>query len=303
LIVNPVAGKGGGVARAEILRSGLARDHDVELAETSGRGDATYLARSRGADVERVIAIGGDGTLNEVLKGLMALGDSAESRPSLGFMPGGTANVATAAFGFGSDPARVARELPGIVGRLVDVGVADLGGEERPFLLWCGAGVDAVVIHELNSARTGRMGIAGLALNAPRVLTAVARYPAPSLQVTADGSVIPPASSVLLANVGESAFGGMFHPDASPFDGRLDVVTIQNISPLGVLKAGARMLLASLTSSAGAEHRTATRVTVTSEGDVPVQIDGEPVGYLPASVRLEKAAVRLLVGGSERAAP
>lgn len=303
LIVNPVAGKGAGAARADALRLELARDHNVELARTSGRGDATHLVRTRGADVDRIIAIGGDGTLNEVLSGLMAPGESAQARPSLGFLPGGTANVATAAFGFSSDPARFAQQLRSIVGRLVDVGMAELGGQERPFLLWCGAGVDAVVIDELNSARTGRMGIAGLALSASRVIQAVARYSAPPVQVSADGVDAPPASSVILANVGEIAFRGTVHRDASPFDGRLDVVTMQKMSPAGLLSAGARMLLSDLTSSAGVEHRTATAVTLTSEGDVPVQIDGEPVGHLPVSVRLEEAAVRLLVGGGERAAP
>jgi diacylglycerol kinase family enzyme len=111
-----------------------------------------------------------------------------------------------------------------------------------------------------------------------------------------------PVSGVILANVGEIAFGGTVHPDASPFDGRLDVVTMRKMSPAGLLSAGARMFLSSLTSSAAVQHRTATRVTLSSQGDVPVQIDGEPVGHLPVSVRLEKAAVHLLVGGGERGA-
>jgi len=299
LIVNPAAGKGAGGVRAEVLRSLLERDDRVELVETSGRGHATDLALSRGLEFDRVVAVGGDGTLNEVLCGLMSLGTSVESRPCLGFLPGGTANVATAAFGFCSDPRRLASELPGMVGRPVDVGVARVGDRDRPFLLWCGAGIDAVVIDELNSSRTGRMGVVGLARNAPRVLSAVARYTSPAIHVTADDSGMPPASSVILANVGQIAFGGSIHPEASPFDGWLDVVTVENMSPVGVLAAGVRMLLSNLTSSAGVEHRTATRVTLSSEGSVPVQIDGEAVGHLPLAARLERAAIRLLVGAAE----
>lgn len=289
--------------RAEALRSLLAREDGVELAKTSGRGQATDLARSRGAGFDRVVAIGGDGTLNEVLCGLMSLGPSVDNRPALGFLPGGTANVASAAFGFSSDPAQLASELPGMSGRLIDVGVAQLGDHERPFLLWCGAGIDAVVIEELNSGRTGRMGVVGLALGAGRVLSRVARYSSPAVQVTADDLGMPPGSSVILANVGQIAFGGSIHSGVSPSDGWLDVVTVKNMSPVGVLAAGVRMLLSNLTSSGGVEHRTARTVTLTSEGKVPVQIDGEPVGHLPLSVRLERAAIRLLVGGAEHAAP
>ncbi len=302
LIANPVAGHGSGAARAEALRSRLAQDHEVELVLTSRRGDATDLARGSGGRHDRVIAIGGDGTLNEVLSGLMPLGSSAETRPSLGYLPGGTANVATAAFGFAPDPAQLARELPTVTGRAVDVGVAEVEGRRRPFLLWCGAGVDAVVISELNTGRTGPMGRWRLLANALRVMRAVARYPAPGIRVSVDGSDGASTSSVLLANVPEIAFGGTVHPGASPFDGRLDVVTIPDPSLAGVIAAGTRMLLSSLTAAGGVEHGTAETVHLTSSGRVPVQIDGEPVGHLPASCRLEKGAIRLLVTGREAGA-
>jgi diacylglycerol kinase family enzyme len=300
LIANPMAGKGVGATRARALATALSRDHAVELVETTGRGDATELARSRGAHADRIIAIGGDGTLNEVLTGVMALGSAAETRPALGYLPGGTANVATAAFTFGTDPLRVAGTLPSTPGRRVDVGLVEVGGSERPFLLWCGAGLDAVVIDELNTTRTGRMGLLGLAANAPRVLSAVSAYPAPAIRVRADGIELPPVSSVFLANVGQIAFGGIVHSDASPSDGVLDVVTMQDASPQGLFMAGATMLLSSLTASGRVRHRTATSLTLTGDGPVPIQIDGEPIGHLPATVRLEAGAVRLLVPGPER---
>lgn len=297
VIVNPMAGKGAGAIRAKALTDALSLHSPVELVETRARGDATEIARTRGSEVDRVIAVGGDGTLNEVLAGVMPLGSSAESRPALGYLPGGTANVATAAFGFGTNPAQVARALATTEGRLVDVGMVELDGRARPFLLWCGAGVDAVVIDQLNTARTGHMGLLGLAANAPKVLTAVAEYDAPSLRLTADGTVLPSVSSAFLANVGQIAFGGVIHSDASPSDGVLDVVTMEDASPIGVLLAGATMLVSSLTASARVRHRTATSLLLEAEGMVPIHIDGEPIGHLPARVHLEALAVRLLSPG------
>ena len=297
LIANPMAGKGAGAARARILAGILSRNHTVQLVETRARGDATEIAGSRGAGVERVIAIGGDGTLNEVLAGVMTLGPSAELRPALGYLPGGTANVATSAFRFETNPAQAAKALATTEGRVVDVGMVELDGPARPFLLWCGAGVDAVVIDQLNATRTGPMGLLGLAANAPRVLSAVADYDAPSVRVTADGAELPPVSSVFLANVGQIAFGGVVHSDASPADGVLDVVTMEDASPIGVLLAGATMLVSSLTASARVRHRTATSLLLEAEGMVPIHIDGEPIGHLPARVHLEALAVRLLSPG------
>ncbi|MBT8403564.1 MAG: hypothetical protein KJP18_06885 [Gemmatimonadetes bacterium] len=295
LIVNPVAGKGAGAARAERLRATLERSSAVELVATTGRGDATALARTRGPGYDRVVAIGGDGTLNEVLTGLMACGDSADSRPALGFLPGGTANVATRAFGFTTDPDRLAARLPDVRGRPVDVGIAELDGSKRPFLLWCGAGVDAVVIETLNATRTGHMGAAGLVMNAPGVLGSLARYESPPIRVEADDIAPRAATSVLLANVGTIAFGGSIHPEASPFDGRLDVVSSDGAGGLRALHLGWHMMTSSLTRARGVEHRTASAVTLTSDAPVPVQIDGEPVGRLPISVRLVPAAIRLLI--------
>jgi diacylglycerol kinase family enzyme len=301
LIVNPVAGKGVGAARGEQLRAALARTHPVEMIATTGRGDATELARSRGPGHDRVIAIGGDGTLNEVLTGLMEIGDSAATRPALGFLPGGTANVATEAFDFTIDPKRLAARLPDVRERAVDVGVVELSGVQRPFLLWCGAGLDAVVIETLNATRTGHMGIAGLIANAPRVWSSVARYESPRIDVEAEG--VPPhaATSVLLANVRPLAFGRTIHPEADPFDGRLDLVSSMASGRRHAFGLGWHLMVSSLTRARGVAHHTTTAVHLTAAAPVPVQIDGEPVGTLPISVTLAPAAIRLLI--PQRAPP
>ena len=295
IITNPVAGNGAGAARAEALQAALAAEATVDLVSTSGRGHATELAESRGADHDRVIAVGGDGTLNEVLTGVLRIGASADDRPALGFLPGGTANAATRAFGFATEPAELAAQLPSMAGRPVDVGMAEIDGALRPFLLWCGAGPDAVAIEALNATRTGRMGLFGLARKAPKVAGALARYDAPPIQVTVDGTAVGEAAGTILANVAPIAVGGTVHPQADPFDGRLDVVTASGAGALEALRLGAHMMGSGLTGAPGVEHRTATEVGLVSEGRVPVQIDGEPVGTLPLSVRLQAGAVRLLV--------
>lgn len=227
-----------------------------------------------------------------MLTGLTGLGRAPADLPALGFLPAGTANSAARAFGFTSDPSAMARALPGAEIRRVDVAMARFGQGERPFLLWCGAGYDAVVIEELNAARTGLMG---LARTAPRVLRALVRYPAPAIRLRVDADRVADASSVILANVAEMAFGGAVASKADPFDGEIDVVAIDPAPPLRILGLGLRLLARGLGSASGARRFLATDAHLDSDGVVPAQLDGEPAGTLPVSVRVVPGAVRLLM--------
>lgn len=294
-VVNPMSGSGRGLARAGALRSGLGGSAHVEVLETRSRGFASDAVAERALDFDRVIAIGGDGTLNEVLCGLMRTGAAPDELPALGFLASGTANAAIQAFDFTLDPRAVARALPSVQARPVDVGVVSFADTERPFLLWFGAGYDAIVIDALNSQRTGLMGIAGLVRSAPSVIRAVHRYAAPDITIRPAGGPERRAASVFLANVAKMAFGGTVTPDADPFDGRLDLLAVPRTGTLGVGALWLRTMGSGLDRAPGVEHTPVTRVRLESDDVVPFQVDGEPVGTLPAEVRVEPGAVRLLM--------
>jgi len=293
--VNPASGRGRARVRGEALQRGLAKSWPVEVSETGRPGAAAEIAARRAGEVDRVIAVGGDGTLNEVLSGLMGSGLSVQELPELGFLPAGTGNAAVKAFGFSSDPWQVASSLPEVESRAVDVGVVSYEGGERPFLLWFGAGFDAVVMEALSVSRTGMMGVSGLLLSFPRVLGALGRYVAPGISIEVDGSSFGVASSVILANVREVAFGGVVAETANPFDGQLDVVATPTGFRLNIVRLGYQMLNSSLTRAYGVQHTLGTQIKMSAEGRVPFQLDGEAVGQLPATVRLERGAVRLLL--------
>jgi len=294
VITNPSSGRGGGLRRTEALRTHLSEEGRVEVVETTHRGHATELAANHADQVDRVIAVGGDGTLNEVLCGLMSTGREADHLPELGFLPSGTANAAVRAFGFGSDPAEVSKRLVDARASPVDVGMVEYDGRERAFLLWFGAGYDAVVIRALNEKRTGLMGVSGLLGAAPNVVSALARYDAPLIEAEVDGSPLDDCSTVVISNVQEIAFRGVLAEGADPGDGALDVVGVPRAHLLRLLALGLRMFTSSLSSAEAVEHRLAQRVTLRSDGQVPFQLDGEPVGTLPAVVRVRRGAIRLL---------
>lgn len=302
VIVNPVAGRGCGLERAEMLAAGLPDGSDCEIVETGERGAGTRIATERGRDVDRIIAVGGDGTLNEGLTGLMSARES-EGAPQgsvadLGFLPSGTANAAARAFDFSDDPERVADSLRADTSvRAVDVGVVRHVDGERPFLIRFGAGLDAAVIETLNASRTGAMGIGGLLRNAPRIIETMGRYPAPEIEIEieVDGAPFVTAASVVLPNVEEVGLEATVAEDADPADGLLDVLAVSLPSKLSIARLAVHMLASSLESAPGVRHTLAKRVRLRSEGDAPFQLDGEPVGVLPVEVRLEHRAVRLLL--------
>ena len=225
----------------------------------------------------------------------MASGVTASNLPELGFLPAGTGNAAVRAFRLGTDPHSVARSLATADAIPVDVGVARHQGGERAFLLWCGVGWDAVIIHALDSARTGFMGVSGLLGRSPQVLSAVARYAQPPINAQVGRSSFGVFSSVIIANVGEIAFRGLVAEAADPCDGQFDVVGVPRGSLLGSVRLGIRMLTSSLTSARGVRHALSGRVTLETDGEVPFQLDGEPVGMLPVTVTLTPGAVRFLL--------
>lgn len=294
LIVNPVAGKGRALLRARALAGALQDSADVRVLETGGRGDAVELAREAASAGDRVVAVGGDGTLNEVANGVLSASIPGAGAPLLGYFPAGTANAATRAF-------RVAREPHGFASALLrdetmelDVGIVRHAAGVRAFLLWLGAGWDAVVIRALNEARSGRMGVGGLMRGLPRVLNALGRYEEVVIEASVDGASFGPYTSVVVANVGGVAFGGSVAERADPCDGHLDVIGVPALSPFRTADLMRRLMLSSLTTSSAVGHAACARIELSADGPVPLQIDGEPIGQLPATVEVRPKAIRFL---------
>ena len=109
VIVNPAAGKGAYKKKfAEVLKIFSDADYSPSLFFTSGRGDAVSLAAEYGEGFETLVCIGGDGTLSEVVSGLMRI----ENRPTVGYIPLGTANDVARSLGLPKhDPTAAARRI------------------------------------------------------------------------------------------------------------------------------------------------------------------------------------------------
>jgi diacylglycerol kinase family enzyme len=143
LIVNSSASSVTARSRV-VIQKALSADHEVEVAETSRRDHATRLAQGAAAEgIEVVVALGGDGTLNEAANGLLG------TTTALAVLPGGSTNVFARTIGLPNDPIEATSVLLDALaaGSIRPVGVGTANG--RCFLFHVGIGYDAEVVHQV----------------------------------------------------------------------------------------------------------------------------------------------------------
>ena len=269
----------GKAAGNDALQTAVARQravgHTIEVRVTSEKGDARRFVAETG-EVDLVIAAGGDGTLNEVVHGLMDLPTAA--RPVLGVVPLGTANDFATGCGIPRDPEEALALCMEGPATPVDVGKAN----EHWFLNAASIGFGAEVTattpselkHLLGPAAYGVMG-AILAMNVHHYRGTLTL---PDREITGSG----PAAIV---GNGRQAGGGLqVTPRARVDDGLLDVLAVRDIPALALLTA-ARELQELSPDGEYINYWQTPWAEVHTEEAIPVNLDGEPVQF--SSVRYE----------------
>jgi YegS/Rv2252/BmrU family lipid kinase len=265
-ILNPRAG----VSRDEARRAaerGHPRWNDFDLSVTEGPGHATELARAAAAaGAELVLSVGGDGTANEVARGL--IGTSA----ALGIVPAGSGNGLARALRIPLRPGPALDALETGVRRRIDVGL--LNGQ--PFLNVAGIGFDAVVSRAFHDSgrRGGRRGLFGYVRLSLREML---RYRAPRLVIEAGGETLEVQPFVLtIANGPQYGSGAVINPGGKLDDGLLELVILADGPLLGLLAATPRLFLGSVDRIARYRRLRVARATVTAERGFSVHRDGDP---------------------------
>ena len=156
LIVNPNATTTTPRTRDIIIRA-LSSAIDLEVFDTTHRLHATDLARQARRDgLDAVITLGGDGTVNEAVNGLLSDGVAA-GVPMLGTIPGGSANVFARSLGLSEDPVDATAEIIEALAegrrRTIGLGLAQYNGRKRYFMCNAGLGIDAEIIEEMDRQR------------------------------------------------------------------------------------------------------------------------------------------------------
>ncbi|GAA2094297.1 diacylglycerol kinase family lipid kinase [Actinomadura alba] len=286
LIANPKATSASRRARDLFVRA-FSGELNLEIATTGHRGHATQLARKAlDEQYDLVIALGGDGTINEAVNGLLTHGPSPDL-PALAVLPSGSANVFARALGLPNDPHRSAKHILTALRtdshRNVGLGLAD----DRYFTFSGGVGLDAEVVRVVEALRlSGARAYPTLYLRTLlRQFFAVTDRRRPALTVECPG--LPPVSDLFLAVVSNTApwtYLGPFPINPSPlsgFDSGLAVFGARSLDVRPVLHVIGQMMLPHTTprrGGGGVSLHDATEVTIRSSRPIAFQLDGDYLG-------------------------
>jgi lipid kinase YegS len=279
----------GKVARNDALRNAIVQlraiGHRIKVRVTKKKGDAKrFVSEARQADL--LVAAGGDGTLNEVVHGLMDL--SKDARPVLGVIPLGTANDFATGCGIPRDPEEALALCMEGQGVPTDVGKANDHWFLNAASVGFGAEVTATTPPELKRllghAAYAVMG-AILAINARHYH---GRLILPDREITGSGPV------AIVGNGRQTGGGVQVAPRARINDGLLDVLVVRQIPAMALLTA-ARELQELSPDGEYISYWQTPWAELYPEEVIPVNLDGEPAQF--SSVRYEAVprAIRLIV--------
>ena len=283
VILNPTAGSPEHVRSWQERVESLAGDCPVRV--TSHPGEAEELAqRAIDEGFTRIVAAGGDGTVNQVANGL------ADRKAALGVLPMGSVNVFAMELGL---PLHNLRRCWDIIEdtniRQIDLPIAN----GRYFVQLAGVGLDAQVVKETSLAFKRSFGPLSYLISAAQI---AARQP-PKLFIESEETSVEEGSFVLVGN--GRLYGGPFpfFKHAIIDDGLFDVVVFKRLGYLEIVKYLQDVVFSSDIKVPEIEYFQTRQLRITSEQDVPLELDGELAGNCPVDFRIRGKALRVLAPG------
>jgi len=296
LIANPRAGRGtADQALPRIERVLTSSNLSYRVVRTTRPGHAGEAARQALRDGERfLVAVGGDGTVHEVVNGMIEDGKPLAPDAVLGVVAAGSGCDLIRSFGLPSDAEQAAAHLAGDQVRPIDVGtVTCADGETRCFVNIAQVGLGAAVVARAAGLRAGRL-LGGARYAAAFWLALPGFRPAP-VRLDADThSYAWRAFNVVVANCRFYGGGMQISPNSDPCDRLLDILVMTGP------KSDSFATLPKVYKGAHLPHRNiaelrAAQLSVEADPEFPVEADGELLGTTPASFGIIPGAIRLKV--------
>ena len=280
VILNPLAGNLETVRDWQDRVESIVGDLPVRI--TSHAGEAEALARRAVEEgFKRVVAAGGDGTVNLVANGI------AGRNAVLGILPLGTVNVFAMELGLPSNDLERCWDIvqSGKV-RLVDLPSAN----GRYFVQLGGIGLDAQAVKETTLAFKRSLGPLSYLISAAHI---AARQP-PKLSIESEDAPVREGSFLLVGN--GRLYGGPFpfFKQAAVDDGLLDVVMFKRLGFLEIIKYLHDVVFSSDIRVPEIEYFQTRQLRVTSAQDVPMELDGELAGSCPVDFEMHEKALSVL---------
>jgi diacylglycerol kinase (ATP) len=298
-VVNPASANGSTGKRWPEISSqitALGLEHDALV--TTRAGEATDLAAqalTSGADT--VVAVGGDGTLNEVANGFLA-GDQHHPDAALGLLPFGTGGDFRRTVGIPMDLEAAIDCVKKRKLRAIDVGRIEMealegGRKVRHFVNIADAGIGGVVVERVN--RTTKLFGGKASFMYGSIATLLTYKPQTVRIETVERSWGGRAQNVVVAN--GQYFGGSMHvaPKAEPDDGEFDLVIFGDIARFEAIRSINDLYKAKHVENPKVTGWRSSRVEIASDERVLIDVDGEMCGTLPAIFEVLPKAISVIV--------
>jgi YegS/Rv2252/BmrU family lipid kinase len=296
IIVNPIAGNGRALQVWESLKStAVEANIDFQSALTKHPGHAVSLAREavkQGG--RRILVVGGDGTANEVVNG-MFLSDVSTEDVVLGMVSSGSGNDWVRTIGRHGSPVQVIRDLKSADSVHYDAGLIRFKEEnewqKRYFMNMAGAGFDGSVVERME--RDGKKG-GGKMVYWRALLRTLWSYKHTEVSFKVDDTELSYPTLSVAAGIGRYNGGGMKQlPFADYNDGKLDLTIITSLPKWKMVLHLPRLSNGSFTKLKEVKTFQGASIRIDTEG-LPVEVDGEFLGYSPVEIGIIPDALRIL---------
>jgi diacylglycerol kinase (ATP) len=288
VIFNPTSGRGTGGRLRDEARARLGEGY--EWLPTQRPGHATELAKEAAAQFDVVIAMGGDGTVGDVARGILAAQAETGKEASLGILPAGTGNDYARNLGI---PLRLDTAVEiihsGVI-RRVDVGVMN----GIPFINNTGTGFDSAVMQTMN---TGIRGLKGQPAFLAAIFKTLPGYRAFTITLEVDGEARRAEKVMMVSVLNGKVYGAGMEaaPHAEMDDGRLDVLIVKATSKLKLLPLVRKVGAGQHIGDPLCEMFQARTLKITTIPTLPINMDGEIRGTTPMEITVRPRALKVLV--------
>lgn len=272
-IVNPISGTKAKNKIAKLIRELLdAEQFSPTVVVTEYAGHATQLAQQFALEsYYAVVAVGGDGTVNEVANGLVGT-DTA-----LGIIPNGSGNGFARHLDISTRMNRAVEMLNSSEPILVDYGMVN----DIKFFSTCGVGFDALVAVQFNEGKSR-----GLKMYIQNTLQSLFNYKPETYHIISDGvDVTTEAFLITFANAGQWGYDANIAPKASVQDGLMDIAIVNKFPLSAAPKLALSLFTHNIDENSYMNTIRAKEVTLIREQAGPMHIDGDPV-EMPAELHL-----------------
>jgi diacylglycerol kinase family enzyme len=304
LILNPTAKSGKGKERWEALFQALrAKDIVFEIGESNYPGHAIVLAREacmKNYDV--VVAVGGDGTINEVLRGLMSAECTPEARPAMGILYTGTSPDICRYHGIPIDTKGAIHTLLNEAAIATDIGEVQYFSDQsasKPetgyFLCSVNLGVGAAVARGSNSGLRKKFGdFIGTLFS---IISSLSSFERPDLSVEIDGqaTVLEKTINLTIGKNPYIASGVKVFSDIKHDDGRMYFFAIQRFNFISLLANLHKLYTGNFQKHPNTKFEFIREFSCKYNPKAPeVEFDGDPHGFLPCKIRILHRALKLI---------